>query len=778
MVRVWVNGPWSVRTGRARVRDAREKVGIGPPAVARRAVSQQRRRRRRASPVARASWARPTVGRTTGRCEARAGLLACVSGIGRRAAARRRGRERARASRTSRTCRTRWGPALTQSTRSVASATMPWVAMNASIARRSPSAQASPPAHSWSRSIARAARRGHAVRRDAGQELVDPRAPGEGRVVARARAGSWGRRRGDPRSGSSRRSCRDSSRRARTPRRPGARSTTAKRPAPSRHEDDVRDHDVLATAGCRPPRRCRARARAPRAGRRRPVAPRQPARRRARRARRRRPPRRSFPSRRRRSRARPRSRKGSPRLLARGRRPCRGRAGRRPRSRTRARRARARRPSRSRVEGEARAADERRVLERQRDVVERVEEHHALVRRHPVRERIGLQRERLGRELAPARLGDSAVDVPEAKAAVVHDADARDPPGDVALELPPELAFFGQHALRGASGRGPRRWPRGSPAGTRARARRSPRCEVPHRPRRAGRWAADVPACTARSPRAPPARARSAPAASSPCGRALEPTAAPRRSRTPRSHEPPSRSSNTVRTTVATIRVGSSTRRKWLLGRPAASYTTAIGTSTTGRPAASARSTTSPSNAKPAGAGGKRERLDDRIAPKPALRVAKRTPREERKEVVGHAVAEAIAGRRAVAHEVAHAEHERAGVVAPVEHGARRAPRVLAVRVDGDGHPAAPAYRPRASPRGSPRPCRGCARAGRRSAPWLRATSAGGVDRAVVHDDDGQAERRAQVVDDGADRRRPRPGRVRSRRRDPRLHLYTAGDRP
>ena len=59
-------------------------------------------------------------------------------------------------------------------------------------------------------------------------------------------------------------------------------------------------------------------------------------------------------------------------------------------------------------------------------------------------------------------------------------------------------------------------------------------------------------------------------------------------------------------------------------------------------------------------------------------------------------------------------EDERARVVAPVEHGFRRAPRVLTVRVDGDGHakPRAAASR---RPAGSQRPCLGCARDGRRS---------------------------------------------------------------
>ena len=41
----------------------------------------------------------------------------------------------------------RCGPLLTQSVRAVVSATTPWVAMSASIARRSPSEQAVPPEH-------------------------------------------------------------------------------------------------------------------------------------------------------------------------------------------------------------------------------------------------------------------------------------------------------------------------------------------------------------------------------------------------------------------------------------------------------------------------------------------------------------------------------------------------------------------------------------------------------------------------------------------------------
>ena len=89
------------------------------------------------------------------------------------------------------------------------------------------------------------------------------------------------------------------------------------------------------------------------------------------------------------------------------------------------------------VEGEARAPDERRVLQLQRDVVERVEEHHALVARHPVGERVRLQGERLGSDFPTTCLGHPSIDVHEAETAVVHDSDARDPPRDVALELPP-----------------------------------------------------------------------------------------------------------------------------------------------------------------------------------------------------------------------------------------------------------------------------------------------------------------------------------------------------
>src|ERR1019366_8739797 len=99
------------------------------------------------------------------------------------------------------------------------------------------------------------------------------------------------------------------------------------------------------------------------------------------------------------------------------------------------------------VEREARAPDERRVLERQRDVVEGVEEHHALLGRHSSGERIGLERGGLRRELAPPRLGDAAIHVPEPKSAVIFDADARDPPRDVLLVLEPELPLFREHAV-------------------------------------------------------------------------------------------------------------------------------------------------------------------------------------------------------------------------------------------------------------------------------------------------------------------------------------------
>jgi hypothetical protein len=72
-------------------------------------------------------------------------------------------------------------------------------------------------------------------------------------------------------------------------------------------------------------------------------------------------------------------------------------------------------------EGEARAPEERRVLEGEHDVVERLEEHEAVVRGHEALVRIGREPEGLRRDLAPPLVGHAAIDRAELQAAHVDD---------------------------------------------------------------------------------------------------------------------------------------------------------------------------------------------------------------------------------------------------------------------------------------------------------------------------------------------------------------------
>ncbi len=111
-----------------------------------------------------------------------------------------------------------------------------------------------------------------------------------------------------------------------------------------------------------------------------------------------------------------------------------------------------------------------------RDVVERVEEDHPLIGRHTVGEWVRLQRQRHGRDLAAARVGDPAIDVHEAKAAVVLDARSRDPPRHVAFELDPQLGLLREHSVVKPARVGRADGFRGAFQVPRARARRwSPR---------------------------------------------------------------------------------------------------------------------------------------------------------------------------------------------------------------------------------------------------------------------------------------------------------------
>ena len=100
-----------------------------------------------------------------------------------------------------------------------------------------------------------------------------------------------------------------------------------------------------------------------------------------------------------------------------------------------------------RPDAEARATDERRVLERQGHVVERVEKQHALVGGHPRIKRIRLKGQRLRGELSPPWVGQAAIEVVVANAAVVVDGHAREPDRNVARVFAPELLLARDHRI-------------------------------------------------------------------------------------------------------------------------------------------------------------------------------------------------------------------------------------------------------------------------------------------------------------------------------------------
>jgi hypothetical protein len=85
------------------------------------------------------------------------------------------------------------------------------------------------------------------------------------------------------------------------------------------------------------------------------------------------------------------------------------------------------------------------VLERERDVVERVEEDEALVRREEARVRVGREGGRPGGDLAAAIVGHAAIDAAKREARDIHEERTRRRERDVALELPVERALVLDH---------------------------------------------------------------------------------------------------------------------------------------------------------------------------------------------------------------------------------------------------------------------------------------------------------------------------------------------
>ena len=81
------------------------------------------------------------------------------------------------------------------------------------------------------------------------------------------------------------------------------------------------------------------------------------------------------------------------------------------------------------------------MLEREGDVVERLEKDEAVIGREKAGERVGRERVGLGGDLAPARVGHARVDVAELEARHVHDEPARRRDRDVVLEVLEERAL-------------------------------------------------------------------------------------------------------------------------------------------------------------------------------------------------------------------------------------------------------------------------------------------------------------------------------------------------
>jgi probable rRNA maturation factor len=152
-------------------------------------------------------------------------------------------------------------------------------------------------------------------------------------------------------------------------------------------------------------------------------------------------------------------------------------------------------------------------------------------------------------------------------------------------------------------------------------------------------------------------------------------------------------------------------------------------------------------------AGSQCERFGDGVATQSALRIEEPSAGERREEEVRDPVAELVARRRAVAHEVSDPEHESSRILASPKDGERRLDRVLAVGVDRNGgpHPEARCLLEAASERGSLPPVDWMAQG---DSAAITSHLLRGVARAVVDDDDRNAEHRAKGRHDGGERRR------------------------
>jgi probable rRNA maturation factor len=156
---------------------------------------------------------------------------------------------------------------------------------------------------------------------------------------------------------------------------------------------------------------------------------------------------------------------------------------------------------------------------------------------------------------------------------------------------------------------------------------------------------------------------------------------------------------------------------------------------------------------KTVGVDSQREGFGDRVATQPALRIEQPPAGERREKEVRNPVAELVARRRAVPHQVSDPEHERSRILASPKDGERRLDRVLAVGIErnGEPHPAERRLFEARSERRSLAPVAWMAQDDRSA---ITSHLLRGVARAVVNHDDGNAEHRAKSRHDGGERRR------------------------
>lgn len=148
-----------------------------------------------------------------------------------------------------------------------------------------------------------------------------------------------------------------------------------------------------------------------------------------------------------------------------------------------------------------------------------------------------------------------------------------------------------------------------------------------------------------------------------------------------------------------------------------------------------------------------RQRFRDRITSQSARSIAQRLSRKRREKEVRNPVAELVARRRTVTHQIPDSEHERARVDTSPQDGEGRRGGVLAVGIDSHRH-RHPSLLSLAQPSSERRTFAAIVGVTNDQCTGIMGHHLRGVARAVVHDDDGNPELGAKAGDDRRQGRR------------------------